>query len=229
MSYSNVIKSSAALEISPLFARVERSNNAAATDCDIPEQRDADPLIAKIAELEAEIASHESVLKLAYDDGFAAGHDAGEADFIDARADALRLLSTGVDAANARLHVSLERLESFALQAAAQALEMLIGDRDAFRQVVGQAVVRQVDSLGKAAIISVVVSRSDFPDSRELLQVSPQLAGIEAKISLSDDLPAGRCDIKLMIGTAEIDINRTWSEISKILARGQGEASDVAP
>jgi flagellar biosynthesis/type III secretory pathway protein FliH len=224
-----VIKSSAAQQVNPLFgsAKVQTASVAASTPED-PRDIEIERLRQQISELEESTPRHDAALKNAFDEGFAAGQDAAEAEFDDNREKALEVLSAGIDAATAELKASLARFEGYSLQAAGEALDVLIGDGGTFQQIVGQAIARQVTDLGKKAVLSITVSRSDFPDSREVAQLAPSLADIEAKIVVSNDMRAGRCDIKLMVGTAEIDVRKSWSDILKILSESVSDAIDAA-
>lgn len=224
-----VIKSAAAQQVSPLFgtARVQPSSVAASAPEDMRDI-EIDQLRRQIVEMEESASAHETALKDAYDEGFTAGQDAAEAEFDDNREKALEALSAGIDAATAEFKASLARFEGYSLQAASEALSVLVGDGAAFQQIVSQAIERQVTELGKKAVLSITVSRSDFPDSREVAELVPSLAGVEAKIAVSSDLPGGRCDIKLMVGTAEIDVRKSWSDIMKILSEPESDANDAA-
>jgi flagellar biosynthesis/type III secretory pathway protein FliH len=225
-----VIKSAAAQQLSPLFGAA-KAQPVRVSPSAVEEPRDTEGqrLHRQIAELKESAAAHEAALKEAYDEGFAAGQEAAEAEFDDNREKALEALSAGIDTATAELKSSLARFEGYSLQATSEALEVLVGDGAAFQQIVSQAIARQVADLGKKAVLSITVSRSDFPDSREVAQLAPSLSDVEAKIAVSNDLPAGRCDIKLMVGTAEVDVRKSWSEIAKILSEPESDASDAAP
>lgn len=226
---ANVIKAGETSRISALFAHSEAEPiQNEHVEPDEPEQREADRLNAEIAALEAEIEGHKEALTAAYDEGFAAGRDAAEAEADDSRDKALELLRQGIEAAQDELKSALSVFESYALQVAAQALETLMGDTGGRRAIMAGAIARQAEALGKSAIVSIAVSRSDFPDSREVAQAVPALSDIETKIAVSDDLPPGRCDIQLKIGTAEIDIDRNWADISSILADTRDNGSDDA-
>jgi hypothetical protein len=224
-----VIKSASVRQVSPLFGAAKaQPAPVAASARDDPRDVEIERLRRQIAELKEGASAHEAALKDSFDEGFTAGQDAAEAEFDDNREKALAALSAGIEAATAELKASLARFEGYSLQAASEALDVLVGDGAAFQQIVSQAIARQVADLGKKAVLSITVSRSDFPDSREVAELSPTLADVEARIAVSNDLPAGRCDIKLMVGTAEIDVRKSWSDIVKILSEPESDASDAA-
>jgi flagellar biosynthesis/type III secretory pathway protein FliH len=227
--FGNVIKSGVSAQIKPLFgtgAAAKPETEPVAVEAGKRSQLDM--LEDQIAALKAEIAGHEAALKKAHEEGYEAGQEAAEAEFEDSREQALEKLTEGVETANADLQLALQSFESHALQLAAQALDTLIGEDGMHRQILAAMIAKQVSALGKTGILAVTVSRSDFPDSRELLQAAPELSGIETKITVDDDLPAGRCDITLLMGNAEIDLNRSWAEISEILSGDLDDASDTA-
>jgi flagellar biosynthesis/type III secretory pathway protein FliH len=225
----NVIKARSAGDISPVFGLGQsEATPAAILPPDDPGQAEVERLERRIAALETEAAAHEALVKSAYDEGFAKGQDDAEADFEDSREQALEALKAGLADADVALKMTLERVEDHALRLAAEALEKLMGDGDSYRHILGSAIRQQVTQLGEAAVLSISVSRSDFPDSREILQAVPTLSAFESRMAVSDDLAAGRCDIRLLVGSAEIDIRRTWAEIQQILAEREAGQDNVA-
>jgi flagellar biosynthesis/type III secretory pathway protein FliH len=181
----SVIKSSDAGQINPLFAGGKRSvPQGAARASDAAALNEINRLKQSAEAYETLVVSHEAALKQAYDEGHSAGYNTAELDIEDSRKNALERLSAGIEIANADLHTSLARFENYALQAAAQALETLIDAPDLYTQIIGGMITRQVEELGKATIITITVSRSDFPDSRELMEIAPILSDVETKIAL---------------------------------------------
>jgi flagellar biosynthesis/type III secretory pathway protein FliH len=225
----NVIKARSAGDINPVFGIGKSAAVLAKTmPVDDPGQGEIERLEHRIGALEAEVAAQKALVKSAYDEGYAKGQDDAEAEFEDSREQALEALKAGLADADTMLKMTLERVEGHALRLAAEALEKLMGDGEAYRHILGSAIQRQVTQFGEAAILSISVSRSDFPDSREVLQAVPTLSTFDSRMSVSDDLAAGRCDIRLLVGAAEIDIKRTWAEIKQILAEREVGQDDVA-
>jgi flagellar biosynthesis/type III secretory pathway protein FliH len=215
----NVIKSAGADQISPFFSvQKKQPSSDIASSPDDPRDTEIVRLQTMISEFEAQTSLQKAAQKKAYEEGFAAGKDAAEAEFDDNREQALQTLAAGITLATEYFKSALARFDTYAVQVAHEALSAMMGDAISFQHIVGKAIDHHVTILGKKAILSIIVSRSDFPDSREVVQAEPGLSDVAAKISVSNDLPAGRCDIKLMLGMAEIDIQKSWSEITKILS-----------
>jgi flagellar biosynthesis/type III secretory pathway protein FliH len=220
---SNVIKSDLADQIRPLFAQGDLVKSNAEQDA--IKRTQLDILAEQIAMHQAEIAKHDLVLKEVYQKGYSAGQEAAETEFEDSRANALEKLTRGIEIANADFRKSLKYFQDYAGELAASAMAALIGEHEMYHKMLVALISKNVDALSKTGIVSVVVSRSDFPDSRELSEVQASVSDIETRISVVDDLPAGRCDINLRLGTAEIDFKQSWAEISKILL-SNADASD---
>lgn len=224
----NVIKAGSSASVNSVFGGAQNRAMPAAAAQEVAGADDpAKHLNDRILELEANITEHDALVKKAFNDGFAKGREAAQEDFEDNRDRALEALNAGLADANAALKEALGTFEDHALSLAAEAMGKLAGDPDAFRQILSSAIRHQLAKLGEAAVLSVIVSRSDFPDSRELSQVNSGLSVFENRISVSDELPQGCCKIDLFVGTAEIDINRTWTQIRQILRERETGQDDV--
>lgn len=222
---SSLIKAAKTASVRPLFDGIPSSMLVEDRSVPPPENDELSQLMAKLAERDLQIAEHVEALAKAFAEGEDAGRSAAENDFEDSRAEALAALEKGMIAAREDFAASLEKFEQLAVQVALEALEILVDDKEAFSAILRSAISRQLSAIDAATIVSVTVSRSDFPDSRELSELEAALSAPASSLRLSDDLPVGNCRIALKVGTVELDLARSWREISGILSESGGGIS----
>lgn len=215
----NIIKSAAVDIIRPIFSDIPLTSSHGCEPQLVPTQSDP---IAELSEAlaarDAEIAKHEVELANAFADGEAAGRVAAEVEYEDSRVEALSLLQRGITHAQNEIKQSISALERIALDVAQEALAVLIGDKDHYRDVLQKMILSQSALLDANIIVEVAISRCDFPDSNEIADLETQLAVPKGSLRLSDELEAGRCHFVLTSGGVELDMTRSWKEISAILA-----------
>lgn len=188
------------------------------------EPRIADALEAKLILYEAEIAQHKKALAESFAKGEVAGRIAAEADFEHDRTEALAALEKGLESATEALASALAGFEALALEAAHAALEMLVGDSPGYRELLTAAIVRQTKMLKEGTVLSVTVSRMDFPDSRETDALALSIGGALSSIQVAQELEAGQCIIQQKLGTVEFDFGHSWQLIlATLLGREAGE------
>ena len=182
-----------------------------------PERTAMVEMMEKLANCEAQISAHENALAKAYSDGEAAGREAALDDFEEDRKEALAVLSSTLANAMAVLTNSLLRFEGIALEASLAALNSLVEDVASYRTVLLSTIKRQVKTLDKDTILSISVSRLDFPNSEAVAEIARTVGADNANISVSEKLSRGKCEIKVMLGSLEIDLARSWREIEAVL------------
>lgn len=178
-------------------------------------------IMEKLGRCEAEIAGHSAALEKAYAAGEEAGREAAAAEFVDSREAALAALAEGIADARQALATQLEEMEHFALAVAHQALSSLIGDPERYRELIRQMIRQQIAALADQTILSVTVSRFDFPDTRETDALLAELGPRTCGLTVSEQLGRGRCDIGLRVGTIEIDLDKNWREIGAALSAAE--------
>lgn len=215
----SLIKSASALQLRTILESAADDADADLfVETEAPRRTLADELMETLALRDAEIVGHADALKKAYDEGEEAGRFAARDEFDDSRAEALSLLADGIAKASRVLADALKGFETLALQAAIQALQVLVDDVGDYRKLLAAAIAQQVSELESETIIAITVSRSDFPSSSELAELESQLGGPKRALKLSDEMDAGSCHIALKLGTIEFDMRRSWDEISAILS-----------
>ena len=185
----------------------------------------SDPVAEKLALCEAAISQHTDELVKAYLDGEEAGKIAAEELFDQSRKEALVLLEETFLAARKDLKLALTGFEAFSLQVALEALTVLTDNPETHREILAATIKKQLSALDARSIISVTVSRSDFPDSRELAELETSLGAPTNSLRLCEEMDSGNSRIALLIGAVEIDLKRSWREIAEMLSAS--ESNDV--
>lgn len=185
----------------------------------------SDPVAEKLALCEAAISQHTDELVKAYLDGEEAGKIAAEELFDQSRKEALVLLEETFLAARKDLKLALTGFEAFSLLVALEALTVLTDNPETHREILAATIKKQLSALDARSIISVTVSRSDFPDSRELAELETTLGAPTNSLRLCEEMDSGNSRIALLIGAVEIDLKRSWREIAEMLSAS--ESNDV--
>lgn len=185
----------------------------------------SDPVAEKLALCEAAIFQHTDELVKAYLDGEEAGKIAAEELFDQSRKEALVLLEETFLAARKDLKLALTGFEAFSLLVALEALTVLTDNPETHREILAATIKKQLSALDARSIISVTVSRSDFPDSRELAELETTLGAPTNSLRLCEEMDSGNSRIALLIGAVEIDLKRSWREIAEMLSAS--ESNDV--
>jgi flagellar biosynthesis/type III secretory pathway protein FliH len=184
-------------------------------------------LMETLALRDADIANHQDALVAAYAQGEASGRAAAEDAFEDQRETALAALKGGVLSARDALAHALKDFEALAILVATEAVDKLTGNPDCYRNMLTDAIAMQVRSVKDAGIISVTVSRSDFPDTSEIARLETSLGAAREMLSVSDDLEPGACTIELTLGDAENSLTRQWDMMKTLLAALATEGAPV--
>lgn len=214
-----VLKSAVAGDYLPLVGTKSNIRSSTSTPPDKPEPPSlADPLVEKLALCETAISQHAAELAQAYLDGEEAGKIAAEEQFDQSRKEALLMLEETFLAAGEDLKLALTGFEALSLQVALEALTVLTDNPETQREILAATIKKQLSALEAKSVIAVTVSRSDFPDSRELAQLEASLGAPTNSLILCDDMQPGNSRIALSIGAVEIDLKRSWREIAETLS-----------
>ncbi|PXX35447.1 MULTISPECIES: hypothetical protein [Burkholderia] len=181
-------------------------------------------LTARVAELEAACAALESAQQAAYLKGIDEGGRAADARAKrddDARID---VLSRGLQDAHSELQVRFASLESLALDVARAALEQMFGAIECYPTLIAQTIRHHVAHMRAGTVLTVDVSRADFPDDDALLPIAT--AAPDSVVTAHPHLPAGACRLGLTPGRAELDLPR---QCGRLLAALDPLRSDDDP
>lgn len=187
-------------------------------------------LITLLEEHNAVIVTHKSALTKAFSEGEEAGRTAMEAEIEDDRAAALALLGEGIDAAKNELGHALENAESIALMVAQMALDKMFGTAEERKAAITDLIRHQFRQIGNDSFVSLEVSRTDFPNTREVAELSAALSIAPDTVRVSDELNAGDCRMRMQLGSLAIGLNRQWGAIRTLLEDMAvvGESEQVA-
>jgi hypothetical protein len=178
----------------------------------------ADPLAEKLALYEVAISQHAAALDKAYLDGEEAGKIVAEEMFDQSRKEALSMLEKAFSTALEDLKLALSGFEALSLQVALEALTVLTDNPETHHKILAATIKKQLSALDARSIVSVTVSRSDFPDSRELAELETKLGAPTNTLRLCGEMDSGNSHIALSIGAVEIDLKRSWREIAEMLS-----------
>jgi flagellar assembly protein FliH len=213
---SGLIKSGAA----GLDARVralvfDAAGNAAAPAPD-PEltllRERALELEAALAERDATAEQHSAAVAAAYEEGEAAGREAGREEADARRAEALERLQESADRAVAALGERLEATDRLAVLLARTCLDKMFGAAGPRGAVVEDLIRHQLDALRQETVIEIRVSAEDFDCAEAAAAAAPA-----CKVIVSDALASGDCTIRLGLGALEIGLGRQWDTLRAAL------------
>lgn len=126
---------------------------------------------------------------------------------------ALALLKETCGDARAALAEKLAEMDGLALLFCETALTPILGDADAYRDLVTHAIRRQCDALARDLIVRVVMSAADFPNAASggALAQSIGLGGVD--VVTTPDIVAGACRIELKLGAIDLSVSQYWSAL----------------
>jgi flagellar biosynthesis/type III secretory pathway protein FliH len=176
-----------------------------------------DQLLDKLAQRDAQIAELEANLSASFTKGEAAGRITAEDEFQDDRTAALEVLKQSLVQAGTDYQNAITSLEKLAMLVSIEAIEKMVGNSTRYRSVLRDLIAHQVKDIDASSLVAIEVSRSDFPDTREVAALEKAFSGYRERLAVLDTLAAGECRIKLTIGALEIGIDQQWGEIKTLL------------
>jgi flagellar biosynthesis/type III secretory pathway protein FliH len=175
-------------------------------------------LIEQLAQRDAEIAGHKEALADTFARGEESGRALAEEEFEDDRQEALALLQESLEQSRDQFAGALKRLENNSVALAHEVVAKLVGDDVQAKRLLKAAIRHQVEQIDGSAILSIFVSRADFPDTREVSALEKLIASQKEKLMVRDDLGRGESQIKLNLGSLDVGLSRQWKQISDLLA-----------
>jgi flagellar biosynthesis/type III secretory pathway protein FliH len=174
-------------------------------------------LRSQLKALEEQVAAHKSAVTAAYDEGVAEGRIEREAEFEDDRAEALERLEVCFSEANNAVTEALSRLEGVAALVACSVLEKMFGDEATRQGLVIDLVRHQFLNINRDLVVSIDVSRADFPDTAEVGRVAEAIGVDRDQLRVVDTFESGECRIRLTLGELDVGLNRQWGRLSAAL------------
>jgi len=183
-----------------------------------------DPATLEIARLRQELVSRDDTIAQlredvdeAYRRGLKEGFARGEAHVQVKEQERLDLLGEASAQAQADLKLSLASTERIAALLTHQCLEKLFGEAASYGEMVHALVRAQLDRLERQLVLSVTVSKADFPDEGALGALAASSGLGSMILSAQEDMPSGGCVMQLRLGQLDIGLDQQWGNLRDLL------------
>jgi flagellar biosynthesis/type III secretory pathway protein FliH len=178
---------------------------------------ECDRLAKQLAQTQADLERQREQTNRAFEDGRAAGFEAGRKERDEHAQEAHEALKAGIADAMAHFDQTLAGLESLSLAIAREGLEKVLGAAEAPKALLAHAIEHQMQGLGEHAAIRVEVSKADFPDRNAIDALATAIARPELEILAFDALAPGACRLRLALGALEIGVAQQWARLEDLL------------
>jgi flagellar biosynthesis/type III secretory pathway protein FliH len=148
---------------------------------------------------------------------FKEGETAGRQEADERRAAAMALLEDGIAKAASRFGDEMAGLEKLAVLVARESVGKVLGDPELHADHLARIIRIEVARLADGAVLHVAVARRDFPHEEDVARLAQLLDRPELKLRASDELKAGECEIKAMLGAIEVGVAQQWDRLSGLL------------
>lgn len=174
-------------------------------------------LAQQVRHRDAEIEQLKHDVAAAFSDGQAQGREAGEA-AADARmGERLMVLEASVTRAVELFAQEMVGLEQLAVALAHAGLAKVLEAPEAQADLVAGAIRLHLQRLERQSVLSVLVSRADFPEPADLERLAAAVGRPDLQVAAGDDLPSGCCRLGLRLGALEVGVRQQWSRLSEAL------------
>jgi type III secretion protein L len=177
---------------------------------------------ARIAELEAELASIAEELPAKLERAREEGSTAARKERSEAEAQALKALAEVLKQAHASWDERLSSWEGAACGIAKAALEQMFTAAGPRAEFVEAAIARQLERLDASMIVRIRVSGDDFAGDARLAR---KAKAVGARVALERDpaLKSGGCVIDLKLGHVDVSPGAQWTRLAGLLDRLERE------
>lgn len=170
----------------------------------------------ELARRDETITSLRGDVEQAFVKGREEGHQLGIAAAEDRQTERLLVLENAAHQAVANVADGVASLERLSALLARDCLDIILGRSDDRTGMVRKIIEVQIAKIDKSMILTVEVSREDFPDTKALAVLSRQF-GNRTKFSTNAELPSGGCTMRLRLGSLEIGIDQQWGALRDLL------------
>lgn len=156
------------------------------------------------------------------------GRKEAEQTFVKDEASRLSMLKANLEAAVTTATASFNSMEKLALVVCEDALAKVFAKPASYRQLVADAIAKQLGSLRKETVLGIHVSAQDFSDSKSLEALA--LAAGTGNITLhrDDELRTGACRISVRLGHIELSLPEHWEAMKSAFSELMAEASNAS-
>jgi flagellar assembly protein FliH len=180
----------------------------------------------QLAAKDRELADLRKAMVQTRQESLGEGRAIGLAEAESREAERLGALEKSLAEGVAQLAGSLEALEPLALLVARESLDKILGDPDAYAELISGLVRRQLAGMKDQSVLAVEVSAEDFPDADALASLVTDLARPAVTVAVGEDLASGCCRLRLKLGGVEVGPHPQWDHLGQLLRR---MAEDGAP
>jgi len=186
------------------------------------EERDS--LLRRIARLEEELRQRDaeagdlrSAAAQAREDGVEQGYESGLVAAQDRQSERLALLEKSMIKAQANLAESLTSLSRLSALLAQDCVDIILGNAGDRADFIARIVGSQVAKIDHSMLVSVRVSRLDFPDDGEIAALMEQAGLSSVSVTAGDEMPSGSCVMTLRLGRISVGIDQQWPALRNLL------------
>ena len=186
-------------------------------------EREREALLARITDLERELADQKSDAEQRSSAAFEQGAEAARSECVRSEAERIAALRDGI--ANARQMFSdrLKSLDSLAIDIARVALEKILGDTSRYADLVTSTIRNRVGMLASGAALEIRVAQADFADAAALDRLQAAIPAMPPiKLVADPALAEGACIVGLSLGRIDAGIplqhERIIATLSEVFA-----------
>lgn len=189
-----------------------------------------DPLISalerEVGELRTALEEASVEAARAVEGARSEGRKEAEAAFTLDESKRLALLQEAIEAAATGIAEKISGLDSLALLLCETALENVLVRPADHRDLLSNAIARQLGGLRREMVLAVHVSAKEFNDEDAFLALQGKLAAYPVNLHRDGAMSAGECRIELRLGHIDLSLPRYWKELK---AKLQEAATTAVP
>jgi flagellar biosynthesis/type III secretory pathway protein FliH len=188
------------------------------------QEEEVDALHQQIASLEKELGLRSAAIKSlhsdierAFEEGKAQGRNTGLAEAEDRQTLRFSLLNDAIRQSQNKLVHDVGSLERLSALLARECLDIIFGNNAAHASMVERIIASQIAKIDKSMVLSVEVSRDDFPDGDALDALAVSTALPRTLLTAKPGAATGSCLINLRLGRMDVGIDQQWSSLREVL------------
>jgi len=188
------------------------------------QEEERDRLHQRIAALEVALRQRDSALAgqrlemaTAIEQATEEGRRAGLAEAEDRQEQRLALLQASLSRSEADISERFQSFERLAALLAHECLSAMLEDPEHQSDVLQKMIAVQTAKIEKSLLVSVELSRADYPDRESVARLARQLDLPETSVAVSDNIAPGGCTMVLKLGRLEVGIGQQWGVLRELL------------
>ena len=144
------------------------------------------------------------------------GVEDGKSSVIRTHGEQLQAFEQALTQAADTISTEIQALQTLSVDIALTALGQIVADPSGRRDLIQETVSRMIATLSTSEVLSIEVSRLDFPDPSacEALQEQGRLSGVSVNFG---DGPVGTCKAHLQFGSIDLDLSTQLPRLADIM------------